>query len=325
MTKQENGYIMNIGDKFTDIDKAIKILQKYSEMGEVNETLIGDVVAAYTEAKTPVLSSYTLRDYSLTFRRLLEFLPEEMYIHEIPAKTLRAFLTTIPGSKKTRKNAHIALGALWTFALKEGYATDHIIRRDVEIAKPEVRAIIPFSREEVSKLAAAAKESENPLRNVAVIKVLLDTGLRASELCGLKLEDLEGDYLRVFGKGSKERRVPITALAMSAIVDYLGLRKADKRNAPVFLSKTGVALNRDSLRLLINRLALAAGVNNAHPHKFRHTFALNYLLNGGDAYTLQMILGHSTMDMVKRYIYLTSKDLAAVHNRVSPLRIWGLE
>ena len=154
---------------------------------------------------------------------------------------------------------------------------------------------------------------------------LVDTGVRASELCGLKFEDLEGEYLRVMGKGRKERRVPVSAPVMAAIMEYIQTRPPGKRNAPVFLSETGAQLNRDSLRLLINRLAERANVNNAHPHKFRHTFAINYVMNGGDAYSLQMILGHSTMDMVKRYLYLTNKDIAAVHGRASPLKNWGLD
>jgi integrase/recombinase XerD len=309
---------------YTEIEQAIKLLQSVVNTN-VEPNPLAQVVQAYTEAKTLVLSPHTMLDYGLTFRRFLEFVPAERPIHEIDQKEIRDFLNTIPGGKKNKQNARVALGALWSFAVSEGYANNHVVRK-VEIAKPETRAIIPFSREEVARLLAAARDSgRDNLRNVAIVKTLLDTGVRASELCGLKFEDLEGDYIRVLGKGSKERRVPISALAMSAVVEYMGARPPGKRTAPVFLSEHGRPLNRDSLRLLINRLALRGKVNNAHPHKFRHTFALNYILNGGDPYSLQMILGHSTMDMVKRYLYLTNRDVSAVHNRASPLKNWGLD
>lgn len=309
--------------KNTDIKKAIELLQGVTKT--VMETSpISQVVAAYTDAKSPVLSPHTMLDYGLTFRRLLNFMPGDRLIHEISAKDIRAFLATIPGGKKNRQNAHVALGALWSFALNEGFVSEHTVRK-VEVAKPETRAIIPFNREEVVRLLAASRESgRDKLRNTAVLKTLLDTGVRASELCGITLSDLEGDYVRVLGKGSKERRVPISPLAMQSIVEYLSARSPSRRNAPLFMSEHGRPLNRDSLRLLINRLAARAGVSSAHPHKFRHTFALNYILNGGDPYSLQMILGHSTMDMVKRYLYLTSRDISAVHNRASPLKNWGI-
>jgi len=311
---------------YTELDKAIKILQGLAFV-DFDMKPVSEVIEAFVETKAAVLSPHTMQDYGLTFRRFCEFLetPDTRLIHEVTAKDIRAFLDTIPGSKKNRKNAHIALGSLWSFAIEEGFTGDHTARK-VQVAKPDIRAIIPFSREEVQRLLDAARFSgRDKLRNVAIVKTLIDSGVRASELCGLKFEDLEGEYIRVMGKGRKERRVPISAPVMAAIMEYAQTRPPGKRNAPVFLSETGAQLNRDSLRLLINRLADRAHVNNAHPHKFRHTFAINYVMNGGDAYSLQMILGHSTMDMVKRYLYLTNKDIAAVHDRVSPLKNWGLD
>jgi site-specific recombinase XerD len=307
---------------YTEIEEAIKLLQNI-QRSNMEPLPLAQVVESYTADKSAVLSPHTMLDYSMWYRRLLEFVPAERPIHEIDTKVIREFLNAAPGGKKNRKNARTALGALWTYAIREGYAVDHVVRK-VEIAKPEIRAIIPFSRGEVERLLKAATQSRDRLRNIAVIKTLLDTGLRASELCGITLGDLEGEYVRVLGKGSKERRVPLSALAMQSIVEYMTDRPPGKRSSPVFLSEDGDALNRNSLRLMINRLALKAEVNNAHPHKFRHTFALNYLLNGGDPYSLQIILGHSTMDMVKRYLYLTNRDIAAVHERASPLKNWRL-
>ncbi|MBN1667290.1 MAG: tyrosine-type recombinase/integrase [Anaerolineales bacterium] len=281
------------------------------------EATIVEVTAAYIETKSDVLSPSTLRDYGLTQRRLLEYFGEERKFGAIKPEEIRAFIRTIPGGKKNKSNAHTALGALWTFAMQRGYARQHIPRQ-VEIAKPTRRTIIPFSAPEIDRMLDATRESLHPRRDAAIIKVLLDTGIRASELGNLEIGDMEGDFLRILGKGDKERTVPISALAMKSIVDYLSVSQARKRTAPLFTTDAGNPLDRHSLRLMIYRIGNRSGVK-AHPHKFRHTFAINYLLNGGDAYTLQQILGHSSMDMVKRYLHIANADLKRVHQRASPL------
>jgi integrase/recombinase XerD len=92
----------------------------------------------------------------------------------------------------------------------------------------------------------------------------------------------------------------------------------------LFVSRRRRPYNRDALLKLTRSLGDSAGVGNAHPHRFRHTFAINYLRNGGDAYTLQMLLGHSTMEMVKTYLQLAHADAAKAHRRASPVANWDL-
>ena len=284
---------------------------------------VEEVIADYKIAKDQVLSPHTISDYSLTFGRLLTFLSPDRSFCEIAPKEIRAFLATIPGGRKNRKNAHIGLCALWTFAINEGIAEEHVPRK-VQIAKPEQRAIIPLSKQEAGQLIKMAQESGRcRLRNRAILITLLDTGMRASELAELRLGDFEGGYFRVFGKGSKERRVPVSPSVAKVIKDYLDTRQGIGSDAPLFLSETGSPFNRNSLRLLLGRLGDRAKIPNVHPHRFRHTFAINFILNGGDAYSLQAILGHSTMEMVKRYLFLGERDLAAIHKRVSPVTNWG--
>lgn len=277
----------------------------------------------YLRSKEAVLSPHTLRDYGLTFKRLLDHVDGATAVTAITPDQLRGLLRSIPGGKKNKQNAHIALSALWTFALQENLAAEHTPRR-VQIARPERRAIIPFSETEVRQLLAAAQASHNPERDHAVVLLLLDTGLRAAELSGLRLDDLQGDYVRVMGKGSKERLVPVSQAVKTALAVYLSTcRIRLKRSSAVFVAGPN-AFSRDTLRQLMERLGKAAGLPGVHAHKFRHTFAVNYLLNGGDPYTLQDTLGHATMDMVKRYLHLTDRDMRTVHQRASPLIGWGL-
>ena len=83
-------------------------------------------------------------------------------------------------------------------------------------------------------------------------------------------------------------------------------------------------MRRDVLIKLLVRMGQRAGVANVHPHRFRHTFAINFLRNGGNAYALQMMLGHSTMEMVKRYLALAQADVEAAHRQASPVANWRL-
>jgi integrase/recombinase XerD len=162
--------------------------------------------------------------------------------------------------------------------------------------------------------------------------LLLDTGLRSSELCALNLGDvdLKSGKILVRGgeaggaKGGKGRTVYLGAAARRAVWRYLVTRddKTDER-APLF--SAGLRhLTRDALRHLVGRLGHAADVKDAHPHRFRHTFAITYLRWGGDVFTLQRLLGHGSLDMVQYYARLAQVDLEQAHRRASPVDNWQL-
>jgi len=157
------------------------------------------------------------------------------------------------------------------------------------------------------------------VRDRAILLLLLDTGLRVSEAAGVRLGDLRPDgSVKVMGKGAKERIVPIGSTARGAIVRYLGQRGPGAPDAPLFLGRRG-ALDARGMQQVLKRLKVRAGITGrCSPHSFRHTFARSYLVNGGDAFSLQQILGHTTLDMVKRYVSLADADLVARHRVASP-------
>lgn len=104
---------------------------------------------------------------------------------------------------------------------------------------------------------------------------------------------------------------------------YLASRSETDENDPPFLTVAGKRMNPNSVRLLLTDLGEKASVPNCHPHRFRHTFAIQYLRNDGDIFTLQMILGHESLDMIRRYIQLAKTDATNAHRRSSPADKWN--
>lgn len=210
------------------------------------------------------------------------------------------------------------------------------------------KPVDPFTREEIEKLLEVCKHSRiaetkgrRPFKMVrptyrrdeALILFLLDTGVRASELCALRIRDVDmstGEVTIQHGKeggakGAKGRTVYIGKATRRTLWRYLVERgENDNLDAPLFVTIEDRPLNRDSLRLIFRRLGKAAGLKECHPHMFRHTFAINYLRSDGDVLTLQTLLGHTSLEMVKRYARIAKIDLQRSHGRASPVDNWGL-
>ena len=281
------------------------------------------------------LSPLTIRDYSITFRKFQDFIDDDPPIEGITPHRVEEFLAAQSVSKKTILNYHIGLSALWTWAVNEGLASDHILHR-VERVKPEKRSIVPYSEDEIRAMLGALGRSRlyhrprkmatdhalpHSERNRAIILLLLDTGIRASELCELRFNQINVRLQRitVFGKGSKERTIPFSARTGQALWKYLAIRRDDRAGNAVFQTLDGGPMDRDRLLRVLQNIGRRAGLQAVNVHRFRHTFAINFLRNGGNGYTLQMILGHTTMEMVRKYLNLAQADLQSAHRIASPV------
>jgi integrase/recombinase XerD len=276
-------------------------------------------VEQFVEAKQAQrLSKNTLIEYKRTLRRFREFFEkQDPLMSAITPVDIRKFMNSLDGlSKKSLLNVHIGLSSLWHWATDEGLCSDNIMHK-VSRPRPEVRAVQPFSHEEVDQLFSAIgfsaeytragkRSCSNRLlyyyRTRAILLLLIDNGIRAEELCHIHAKDLGATTIKVFGKGAKERLVPISDCTYDAIQEYI---KQERPSGPpqyedfVFITKSGKPIKGDQLYHMIAKVGVRAGVK-AYPHKFRHTFAINFLRNGGNIFALQAILGHASLEMVKR-------------------------
>jgi site-specific recombinase XerD len=318
---------------------------------------LSQAVAGFTlELEARRLSPHTLEDYGRSLRRLQEFLGDPVFA-EITADDIRRFMAALQSpqpqhgaaqvapivlSNKSLLNAHTGLGALWTWAVKEGVAARHVVR-DVARPKPEEPAIIPFTEDDLKRLLAACERTagyvrpgkrltdnkrRTVLRDRAIVLLLLDTGIRASELADMAVRDVDvrNRRITVTGKGRKSRALPISPETAKALWKYLTTERAtDRMHDPLFVAvDTGEGMTRITLLTFLKRLGARAGVANCHPHRFRHTFAVMYLRNGGNAFELQMALGHTSLGATQTYMHLAQADLEKKHQEASPVAAWRL-
>lgn len=285
-------------------------------------------------------------------RAFLAWLRQEYQPHRITGHTQ-------PLSAKTIRNYWVSLSAFFTWASTEFHFDNPMT--GVPAPKFADAPVEPFTREEIEQLLKAAEfcnratttrrrcfvmRRPTARRDRALILVLLDTGLRASEVCALNVGDVDlksgqvrvkhgepggatlwppAPYGRGQGQGGKGRVVFLGQSARRSLWRYLATcQDGQDADAPLFLGKLHRRMNKNVLRQLIARLGQKAGVAHAHPHRFRHTFTLTYLRSGGDVFTLQALLGHSTLEMVQHYARLAQVDIEHAHRRASPVDNWHL-
>ena len=191
-------------------------------------TLSQAIEGYFLAAHARRLSPHTLADYDNTFRKFEAFLGIDPPLARITPAQIRRFLRSQNGlSAKTLLNYHTGLSALWTWAVKEGVCTEHVVHQ-VDRPRPEQREIVPYTKRDVLAILAACDRSQTylrpgkakcahrrptALRDRAMITLLLDTGMRVSELCALRVRhtDHKNQRVMVMGKGRKERMLPISA------------------------------------------------------------------------------------------------------------------
>ena len=286
------------------IDRNAKLLEQYRQYLRLEQNLTENSVEAYLS------DSAKLIDYVET---------EGLEWREVDYATLQQFLAQLYDIGITARSvARIISGvrSFFRFLLLEEYIesdpSELLEAPKIGVHLPEVLTV-----EEIDAIIKVADvdTAEGP-RNVAIIELLYSCGLRVSELCSLRLADIfiDEEYLRVFGKGRKERLVPMSQKAIRSIERYLSSpgRAEPKRGEEIylFLSKRGVRISRITVFALVKDLAEKADIQkNISPHTFRHSFATHLLEGGAHLEAIRLMLGHADISTTSIYTHIDRSHL----------------
>lgn len=295
-------------------------------------TLSGQLEVFLLTCKVNGLSPRTIADYGEKIGRFIAFCkaqginePRQITPHHI-----RVFLLFLQERIKA-SSVHDYYGCVHRFVnwLVEEEILEESPMERMKPPKVPRQIIQPFSRDHVIRMLTVCGDTFLGCRNQAIIKTFVDTGLRLSELAGIQLVDLNFDTgtIQVMGKGAKERRVRISPETQKAILRYL-LRRRNDGLPCLWLTEEHKPLRARGISSMIRRLGGRAGIAEqvrTSAHTFRHTAAIQYLRNKGDQFTLQIMLGHSTLEMTRRYVStLGVEDMLKAHQTASPVENWKL-
>ncbi len=279
------------------------------------------------------VSPHTLRAYEREVAAFVEFCQRELTVGrpgDVTRAALRAFLAHLHLRRLGRASVQRALAAVRTyfrFLLRENLVSSNPAR---SLTGPRAARTLPDvpTASEVASLVEALPDNPVGRRDRAVLELLYGAGLRAAELVGLELDDVDQQHrlVRVRGKGGKERMVPFGRAAAAALTAYLPERARWRQMAPrlgggepLFVNQRGGRLSDRSLRRLVEQAVhRAATLRRLHPHTLRHAFATHLLEAGMDLRAIQELLGHSSLATTQKYTHLDLAHLMETYRKAHP-------
>lgn len=283
------------------------------------------------------MSKNSITSYGLDIEKLISYL-ETYHIAETPntisVDTLRQFVYEISKGLNPRSQARLisALKSFFKFMMseknREDYPMDLIESPKIGLKLPDTLAL-----EEIDKLLESIDLSiDEGHRNKAIIETLYGCGLRVSELISLRLSDLffEEDFIRVMGKGSKQRLIPIGEFTKKQILNYIDNQRKKIKIAKghedyVFLNRRGKQLTRAMIFTIVRQTAENIGLQKKiSPHTFRHSFATHLLENGANLRAIQTMLGHESITTTQIYVHVENSHLREMLVKFHPRRTFEL-
>ena len=219
-----------------------------------------------------------------------------------------------------------SIRAFWSWLRREELVEETPFSR-VAIPKASKRVIRPFSEEQLEQLLnAVCLDTAEGYRDYAILLMLLDTGIRLSELIGLRLTDvnLQDRIITVKGKGNKERLVPFGKSVQRLLWRYISYFRSEPALVTIdqlFLTHDGRCLSKNRIESRMKKYGQRSGINRVRcsPHTLRHTAAISFLRNGGGVFSLQRLLGHNSLEMTRRYCEVADIDVQKAHATASPV------
>lgn len=223
-------------------------------------------------------------------------------------------------SSYTIKTTLNAVKIFFKFAYDKKYIVNDFYK-NIKPYKTIKKSIVVLSYEEIEKLLNSQNEyTKVGCRNLLLISLMLDAGLRVSEVCNLNIDDININLglIRVLGKGKKERLVPLTDSILNYFNKYIFIANISS-GALLLDFETNCRLTPSGVTQVLYRVKKEYNFNKLNPHYLRHTFATLFLVNGGDPVHLQLILGHTTLYMTEQYLHLANQMTLVTQKKFSPL------
>ena len=275
-------------------------------------------------------SKRTVENYTLAIRKLQEWLGDKFSSwRDLTPDHFRAYLFELLKQDLSRATIRLRFAAYRSFykflVHRRGYPKSPVA--EVELPKADKPLPVVLTLAQIEELLALPLKIEHskqaphwmPVRDAAILEFFYSTGLRLAELAALDINDIDlpSETVRVMGKGSKERLVPIGSYAMKAIHAYRGAAK--NYEGPLFLSKLRKRLSTRSINSLLKKyLSHSSIAFNVTPHKFRHSFATHLLDHGADLRSVQSLLGHASLSTTQIYTHVTKERLRDAYEKAHP-------
>lgn len=270
------------------------------------------------------LSQNTLQNYARDIRRLqLWSTQKAKHIDQLQRKDLREWIASMSREGLAPSSIARAVSAARSFF--RFLMLDRHVQRDPteDIHTPQKSARLPkfLTEEEMERLLRAPDINRDiGVRDRAMLELMYAAGLRVSELCGLQVADVDLDSAIVscFGKGSKQRRIPIGKSAVHWLQRYIAVRDRLGSNNPILFLNRGRALTRQLAWSIIKTHAAKAQVPNISPHTLRHSFGTHLMQHGADSRSVQALLGHSDISTTEIYTHITDLHMRKAYDRFHP-------
>jgi integrase/recombinase XerC len=275
------------------------------------------------------VSPYTLKSYASDLAQFSQYIHKtqpRVNINDLNLMDLRGYLSHLQARRLERSSIARKLGAIrsfFKFLCRQDYLQENIARF-ISTPKLKHRLNLPPSVDETFCLLDAVEgNTKHGLRDKALLELLYASGIRAAELVGLDIGDLnwEEGYLTVKGKGKKERSVPLGRQACKAIKAYLSTRGGAELSpqSPLFINKYNQRLSTRSVQRIVHKYVTLAAINkNISPHTLRHAFATHLLDGGANIRDIQELLGHASLSTTQKYTHVSTAKLMEVYDKAHP-------
>jgi integrase/recombinase XerC len=296
--------------------------------------LAGQITLFLNELRRQNASAHTVRNYASDLDQFLAYFAitgeKRLAVEDIDKDSIREWLGHLYQQKLTTVSMRRKLAAVrsfFKFLLREGLVEKNVARM---VRTPKAPKTLPavMTAEQTNALvdgvtpAADKFERPYPARDLAIFELLYGCGLRISELVGLNLDDFDFNecWIRVRGKGKKERQVPYAGKASTSLDRYLRLRQPGSGSEQaLFLNHRGGRLTDRGARGIVKFYArMITGDSSIHPHSLRHAYATHLLSDGADLRAIQELLGHARLSTTQKYTQVSLADLMAVYDKAHP-------